>query len=707
MTLVLGVLAALFAYRESFRGRIYPGVQVAGVSVGSMTPTEAESALRSHLAVSAQAPLVLQAAGRRWELARETFGAHYDVEALAAGALAVGRHDGPVQNLLTPLVLRLHPRDLGATITLRSTDWAVALDPIARAVDRPAVNARLRVNPDHSVQVVPEQAGVQLDQVASRDLITAALISGRTAPIDLPVKTIAPAITAADLAPTQQRLQALLAGPITVSFGGQSWTLGLDDVQAALILPETPGASVDVDPALIRDFVARIAAAVDRPSRDARLRVQGDQVVLDPAQSSRTVDQAETAKRIQAALFDRNRSVAPVVREAPASVGDADLQPALKLANQMIGKPVTLAGPDGQTWTMSSATLVKLLALPAEPTNQRTQSPQLDPARLQAYVDSLASQIDRPAFNARFQYAGGQVRLIRDAIPGRRLDRGATIAAITQAVQGNDRMVALPVATVPAAITADYASRLVGLQLIGENTTSYAGSIPPRKHNVELAASLLNGVVVAPGEIFSFNRELGPQTLDRGFQVGFGIVAQGNGQVKTVPSVGGGICQVSTTLFQPVFWAGYEIEERHWHAYWIAHYASHGYPGLDDTVDDASGLDFQFKNNTPYPLLIQSSTDGTHVHFALYGTPPDWTVHVDPPVITNVIKTDRTLQVQPDPTMPRGTQIYTEAAEDGFTVQVHRVVTDSSGHVRELTLRSVYAPSHNVVLVGTKPPASG
>ena len=110
-----------------------------------------------------------------------------------------------------------------------------------------------------------------------------------------------------------------------------------------------------------------------------------------------------------------------------------------------------------------------------------------------------------------------------------------------------------------------------------------------KAHNIQLAAQRLNGVVVPPGGTFSFNKEVGPTTLEAGFQWGFGLTGGGDGGVHTVPSVAGGICQVATTLFQPVFWSGYQIEERYWHLYWIPSYTSRGVVGLDATVDSDSG----------------------------------------------------------------------------------------------------------------------
>ena len=152
-------------------------------------------------------------------------------------------------------------------------------------------------------------------------------------------------------------------------------------------------------------------------------------------------------------------------------------------------------------------------------------------------------------------------------------------------------------ATVEPSVSSDDPRSLGITELIDRGNTAFAGSIPEKKHNIQLAAQRLNGVVVAPGATFSFNDAVGPTTIDAGFQWGFGITSGDNGP-KTVPSVAGGICQVATTLFQPVFWSGYQLEERYWHLYWIPAYTSRGVVGLDVTVDGDAGLDFKWTNPT-------------------------------------------------------------------------------------------------------------
>jgi hypothetical protein len=169
-----------------------------------------------------------------------------------------------------------------------------------------------------------------------------------------------------------------------------------------------------------------------------------------------------------------------------------------------------------------------------------------------------------------------------------------------------------------------------------------------------------------------------------------------------VPSVAGGICQVATTLFQPVFWAGYQLEERYWHLYWIPSYASRGVVGLDATVDSDAGLDLKWINPTSDYILIQASTDADHVTFRLYGQKPPWSVKVDDPLIGNRITADPTPEVATEPSLPFGRVLPVESARDGFDVVLDRHVVPNDGRpARELVLKSVYAPAHNVTLVGS------
>jgi hypothetical protein len=239
--------------------------------------------------------------------------------------------------------------------------------------------------------------------------------------------------------------------------------------------------------------------------------------------------------------------------------------------------------------------------------------------------------------------------------------------------------------------------------ILGESITSYAGSVPPRVHNVQLATRLINGAKVAPGATFSFDDTVGDQTQAHGFQVAWGIV-NNDGTPETVQADAGGICQVATTLFQAAYWAGLPFVRRYHHLYWIAHYGEppYGAVGLDATVDFPP-VDLRFKNTTSDWILVDAQYDSTHVHIRLRGVSPDWVVTAGKPQISNLVKVDRTLIKRDDPTMAPGTQLMVEAAQDGFDVTLERLVKTKSGDlVDRYVFTNHYEPAHNVMVVGTK-----
>ena len=259
---------------------------------------------------------------------------------------------------------------------------------------------------------------------------------------------------------------------------------------------------------------------------------------------------------------------------------------------------------------------------------------------------------------------------------------------------------ATPVPPTPTPTARAYdAARLT--DRLGAAVTSYAGSIPERAWNVELAARKIGGTRVAPGEVFSFRRAVGPMTLSAGFKWGYGITSGTDGSPETVPSVAGGICQVATTVFQAAFWAGMLFVERSPHLYWIAKYGRRpsGRVGMDAAVDDP-GPDLRFVNTTDDWIRVDTWTDGASVGAVVVGVDPGWEVDALAPKVYDVVKTSRVEVREETTTLPPGKEIAAEQAEDGFTVTLTRLVKLNGKLVDEHTFTNRYRPARNVVLVG-------
>ncbi|MDQ3810842.1 MAG: VanW family protein, partial [Chloroflexota bacterium] len=472
----------------------------------------------------------------------------------------------------------------------------------------------------------------------------------------------------------------------------------------ALLHGHVVSATSTTDLATLDASLGNMARQIERAPRNAQLSLgQGGAVQVVTAESGLAVDIPASRAQIAAALTSRGLRADLVTRPVPPAVPDELVRTAREQLERLLGpgaQPLTFTFGE-RAWRLERAELVKLLSLSGGTRAGQPVAVEVDEAPLRALAAKIAREIDQSVQDARFRFANGVLQTTRPSRQGRSLDQAAAVEAARSALLGGEMVVPLPVSTTEPAVSSDNPAALGITELIDRGSTSFAGSIPEKKHNIKLAAERLSGVVVAPGATFSFNEAVGPTTLETGFKWGFGITS-GSGGPKTVPSVAGGICQVATTLFQPVFWAGYQLEERWWHLYWIPAYTSRGVVGLDVTVDSDAGLDFKWTNPTSNYVLIQADADEEKVYFGLYGKKPAWTVQVDDAVITNRTPPDTRPVVQEEPTLAWGRTLTVETARDGFDVQVtRRVVPADGGPPRQLTLKSTYQPAHTVTLVGT------
>jgi vancomycin resistance protein YoaR len=449
------------------------------------------------------------------------------------------------------------------------------------------------------------------------------------------------------------------------------------------------------DPIIMGTFMQALVGAVDRPTTDARLALTPDGAVeLVEGQPGRRLQVDATQRRLEEALARREVGyVDLVIDEELPRIGAPELAAAKGQADTLVSGPLALNFEELH-WELTPPQLVTMASVSG------ADGVRLDRESVKAWATGLAKEIKQEPQNARFSWQDGVVSLLRESKDGRALDVDRTVDLVLAHALTTDRAIALPVSVTTPAVTQDDGAKLNIQGAIEVSRTSFAGSSPPKQHNIGLATSRLNGVVIPPGKMFSFNKEVGSTSLDAGYKLGWGIANSG-ANVKTVPSVAGGICQVATTLFHSVFWGGYQIEERNYHLYWISGYTSRGVEGLDATVDEGADLDFRFINNTENYLLIQSWVEGGRVVFGLYGTKPDWTVKVQPGERSDVQRASHDQIVEDEPTLPAGQRLAVEGAMDGFKMVNTRTVTRPGEEPRILRLTSVYRASRNVVLVGT------
>lgn len=324
----------------------------------------------------------------------------------------------------------------------------------------------------------------------------------------------------------------------------------------------------------------------------------------------------------------------------------------------------------------------------------RTREPlQLDESLLRQYLDGVATQIDVAPRDARlrFNQETGGVTIIQESYSGRAVDVDATVAAIGQALAGSQSQAALVMVDVPPAVDMNRIAEMGIRELVASGTSYFRGSSAARIRNIEIAAEKFEGLVIPPGENFSFNEGVEDVTAANGFEDSLIIMGD-----TTAVGVGGGVCQVSTTVFRAAYSGGFPIVERYNHGYVVSWY---GDPGLDATIYTPT-VDFRFRNDTGAYLLIEPLIDSAAgvITFNFYGTKPDRVVTVGVPNRTNVIEPEPpTYRV--NEALALGERQQVEWEQKGMTVTVERTIVEN-GTTRTDTLTSVYSPWQAVYEVG-------
>jgi vancomycin resistance protein YoaR len=319
-------------------------------------------------------------------------------------------------------------------------------------------------------------------------------------------------------------------------------------------------------------------------------------------------------------------------------------------------------------------------------------------------VDNEARVINRPPQNPVFNFSNGVVKEFLPAKDGVKIEIQSFEQKITDALKNleetDQKVVTIDVPTnnTPPDYKTEDVNSMGIKQLIGKGKSKYAGSIASRIHNIVLASSHFNGVLVAPGETFSFNKTLGDVSQETGYQQAY-IIKEGS----TILGDGGGVCQVSTTLFRAILDAGLPIVERQAHAYRVGYYEQDSPPGLDATVYEPSP-DLKFKNDTPGHILIQTIADtkAKTLTFEIYGTDDGRVATVSKPIVTDVTQPPEDLYID-DSTLPAGEIKQIDWKAWGAKVWFDYKVTRAREVIYSKRFYSNYRPWQAKFLRGTGP----
>jgi vancomycin resistance protein YoaR len=329
----------------------------------------------------------------------------------------------------------------------------------------------------------------------------------------------------------------------------------------------------------------------------------------------------------------RHADTAPLaapVYDLPAAVTTAALTKVAHQADTYLAGPLTLTYRD-TSQAIDRATITGWLNISQQPrrpflVTHRLEDiyplPQevslgLSQPAIQAYVAGLAATLDQTPQNAQLTMQDGQLVVAAPSRVGAALDQAGTQEAITAALVrvADDRTIPLSLKLTQPDVREDNLAQLGITELLSEGITFFPGSTKARLTNVRTGAKRFNGVLLKPGETFSFGALLGDVGPETGYEPELVILAD-----HEEKQYGGGLCQVSSTAFRAALNAGLPILERHNHSFAVSYYtAPFGVPGVDATIYYPQ-IDFKFKNDTGHYLLIQTIMQGTTLRFDYYGT---------------------------------------------------------------------------------------
>jgi len=479
--------------------------------------------------------------------------------------------------------------------------------------------------------------------------------------------------------------EALVERAFSIGHGKDS-RRSLREQAAAWFIGGNLPATLEFDPTAARAFLGYLAAEIKRERRDASLRLDGAAVSIDQGATGRKLNIDATLLTLSAAILSENieREIALVIDESPPRLWNV-AEVAAKIETAM-STPIHLVGTDRNgalltPWIISEEQIRAALEVTLHADGERWRyEVGLELSALERYLATLSPALSKPAVDGRFDFdpQTGNLTALSPSAAGRQLNVEATIARLEAAIFDSvNRRVAMVFEPLTPRFHEGLTAAELGItELVSEATTYYWGSWPNRRSNIALGAGKLNGIIIAPGEEFSFNDHLGDITPEAGYLEGSVILGG-----ATVTGIGGGICQVSTTMYRAAFGGGYAITERNSHGYRVGYYEyANAGPGLDAAIWQPE-IDLRFQNNTPYHLLIESSFLGARdaLQFRIYST-RHWRTVIESAIISDIVPA-------PDDKYVEAEDLYSgqirqiDYAADGADVWVYRNVYDGAGNL--------------------------
>ncbi|HEV2074058.1 MAG TPA: VanW family protein [Thermomicrobiales bacterium] len=506
------------------------------------------------------------------------------------------------------------------------------------------------------------------------------------------------------------RARDLNLNSITFSYGEKAWTPTLTELGATIrtdaaleqahslgrednavsrlaftgnILQDdqTVPLETSLDPTRLDAWFDTVDADIGNPAINAGIVVDGANVSFTPDSTGIVVNREAAKAQILTVL----QTLQPVDAELPTVVDEpelrvADLEAGKAQVENVLSQPVQIRFED-QTWQVQGTEISQFLRVTSQMSDGKPRTViDFDRDGLSSYLrETYAGQINRTPVDATVAFSDG-LYATSPSVDGAAVMTNEFADVVAGSFLNGHEPVDVPVHVTKPKVDSNNLAALKIETLIGRGDSNFSGGSEERDHNIYTGIKGVDGTLVAPGEDFSFNGAVGAITPEAGYVESSVIVGEAIGR-----DVGGGICQVSTTVFRAALMAGFPMPEWYPHTYRLGGYERDGWgPGFDASIlqlgdNPANWADYKFTNTTDGWILVQAWTSYPYAVVEIFGHDMGWNVELSEVTQSGPIKGEDMEVV--DGTLPPGSIVEYAAPLDGLSVGFQRIVTDANGEV--------------------------
>lgn len=393
----------------------------------------------------------------------------------------------------------------------------------------------------------------------------------------------------------------------------------------------------------------KLKTDIDQGVLSSYVDVQNEALVFVEGKDGHAIDEEALKLKLVDNLNKFQGGVIKIpIKFISKGIDSQDGQLAIEKAKSFLDKKIVITTQE-KTWTLDGKKIVPMLAY----YKNGDIVARFDEEKVTKFVASLSSEIDQETQEPRLTIENDKAKVFQPSQDGLALDKEKTkeeLKRIGLSPQKEERLI-LSVNRTQARVKTEEVNNLGIKEIIGRGSSNFSGSSSERIFNIELASLRINGTLISPGEVFSFNKAVGDISAQTGYKTAY-IIERG----RTLFGAGGGVCQVSTTVFRAAIYSGLPLVQRNAHAYRVRYYEQASHPvGLDATIYQPT-VDFKFRNDTPNWVLVTAKVErkSNTLTFELWGSKDGRLIEVSKPKLSAVSPPPEPLY-EDDPSLPKGT----------------------------------------------------